>query len=143
MENEGVGGFGLTCRAPLKIDVRVGDVIAARRKDSPRSLDVATVCWMMHGEDGIRLGAQRLATSATAVGLSPAGNPDSAFHVALRLPALPALKQAESLIAAHGLFRPDRELILDDGMRTHRIAATRPIGMTGSIEHFEIRMLDS
>jgi hypothetical protein len=144
LENEGAGGFCLSIRVAPKPPVQVGDLIAARQSNNPKSFDVAVVRWVMYGDTGdARLGAQRLSASATTIGLAPAQNPDSAFHVALRLPALPALKQTESLITPLGCFRPDRELVLDDGMRTHRITATRLVNLTGSFEQFEFRMPES
>jgi hypothetical protein len=144
MENEGAGGLGLSCRTPPATPINVGEVIAVRRGNRPQSVDIAMVSWIMYGtEDDMHLGVQRLSASAATVGIIQSEHPDSSFHVAVRLPALPALKQAESLITPHGYFQPGRELILDDGMRTHRITATKLVNLTGSFEHFEFRIAES
>lgn len=141
MENEGAGGLGLTCHTPPATPINVGELIAVRRGNSPHSLDVAMVSWVMYGaQDEMHLGAKRLSAAAATVGITQSENPDSSFHVALRLPALPALKQAESLITPHGYYQPGRELILDDGMRTHRITATKLTNLTGSFEQFEFKV---
>ena len=58
----------------------------------------------------------------------------------MRLPEVPALRQAPTLIAPRGLFKPHRVLILDNGYRTHRIHATKLMNVTGSFEQFQFAM---
>lgn len=138
--DESAGGFSLGRTSAPAQPVHVGDMIGARREGRSGNFDVATVRWVMHTPDGaLRIGVQRLAPSAATVGIAPADAPESEFHVVLRLPAIAALQQPETLITPRGVFRPDRALVLDDGSRTHRIVATRLVNITGAFEHFQFR----
>lgn len=140
--DESAGGFCLGRTHVAREPMHIGDLICAC--GARKTADIGMIRWVMIEPGGaVRIGVQRLAPSAQAVGLYPPGGSDAGFHVVLRLPPIAALKQPDTLITSRGIFRPDRPLVLDDGARTHQIVATRLVNVTGSIEQFEYRFLAS
>lgn len=140
---ESAGGFSFERAGSRDNPVRVGDLIATRAPGDGGPRNIAMVRWVMAPTpDTVRVGAKRIAPIASPVGLVPADLPDTDLQLSLRLAAIPALKQLETLIAPRGMFRPERLLVLDDGYRTVRVLATRLIHSTGSFEHFEFRVIE-
>ena len=139
--DESAGGFSLRKSDPHLEKVRVGDLIATQAPHQHGPWNIAAVRWVRStGPHDIDLGAQRLAPGGEAVALLPADAALGEFSKALLLPEVPALRQAPTLIAPRGLFKPHRVLILDNGYRTHRIHATKLMNVTGSFEQFQFAM---
>ena len=61
---------------------------------------------------------------------------------ALFLPGGSAIKQPATLVTRRGIHRPDQGLIVDDGYRAQRVAATRLLQVNRSFEQFEFKPLD-
>ncbi len=138
--DESAGGFQLGCPHTPREPVHVGELTCTCAGSSRKHTDIGIIRWVMIEPGGaVRVGVQRLAPSARTVGLYPPDDPDAGFRVVLRLPAVAALKQPDTVVTPRGVFRPARALVLDDGARTHQIVATRLVNVTGSIEQFEIR----
>jgi hypothetical protein len=142
--DESASGFRLGCTHAPREPVHIGDLVCACVGSSRNKPEIGMIRWVMIEPGGtMRVGVQRLAPSAQTVGLYPSDDPDTGFHVVLRLPAIAALKQPETLITPRGVFRPDRPLVLDDGACTHQITAMRPVVVTGSFEQFEYRFRET
>ncbi len=141
--DESAGGFSLGSSDAAGRHVQVGDLIAVRIVDLKTEWEIAVVRWARSSEsDQIEIGAQRLAPAAEPVAVAVNGAPGNNFAMALRLPEIKPLRQPQTLITPCGSFKPQRILILDDGMRTHQIRATRLVNQTGSFDQFEFVFLD-
>ncbi len=136
--DESAGGFALRKSNAQLEKVRVGDLIATRAPQQHTHWSISVVRWVRSaGPNDIEFGAQRLAPSADANAILPADTENGEFQMALHLPEVKALRQATTLITPRGMFAPGRQLILDNGYRTHQIRATKLINVTGSFEQFQ------
>jgi hypothetical protein len=136
--DESAGGFSLHKSNAQREQVRVGDLIATRAPQQHAPWSISVVRWVRSAGPGdIQFGAQRLAPSADAIAILPADTENGEFKMALLLPEVKALRQASTLITPRGMFAPGRQLILDNGYRTHPIRATKLINVTGSFEQFQ------
>ncbi|MDA8365047.1 MAG: hypothetical protein M0Z84_14835 [Gammaproteobacteria bacterium] len=141
--DESAGGFSLESPvSPGKRGIQVGELFAVHMAGRKAGWGIAVARWVRVAESGrIEIGAQRLAPSAVPVAIALNDAPESHFALALRLPEIRPLRQAQTLITSCGSFKPQRMLILDDGYRTHRIRAVRLVNLTGSFEQFEFEFL--
>ena len=136
--DESAGGFSLRKVNAQLEKVRVGDLIATRAPLQHVHWSISVVRWVRSAGPGdIEFGAQRLAPSADAIAILPADTENGEFKMALLLPEVKALRQHSTLITPRGMFGPGRQLILDNGYRTHQIRATKLINVTGSFEQFQ------
>ncbi len=136
--DESAGGFAIRKSNAQLEKVRVGDLIATRAPQQQSLWSISVVRWVRStGPGDIELGAQRLAPNADAIAILPADTVNGEFAMALLLPEVKALRQASTLITHRGVFAPGRQLILDNGYRTHQIRATKLINVTGSFEQFQ------
>jgi hypothetical protein len=141
LQDESAGGFALRKSNAHLEQVRVGDLIATRAPQQHAHWSISVVRWVRSAGPGdIEFGAQRLAPSADAIAILPADTENGEFKMALLLPEVKALRQATTLITPRGMFGPGRQLILDNGYRTHQIRSTRLINVTGSFEQFQFAM---
>jgi cyclic-di-GMP-binding protein len=141
--DESAGGFSLTLEGRIRVRVRVGDVLAVRASGGTAAWSLAAVRWMRSpNASEIEIGAQRLAPAADAVviKLMTDEGKESDFLPAMRLPEIKALNQAPSLITHCGVFRPQRQLYLDDGQRRQQIIATQAIEVTSAFERFQFQL---
>lgn len=142
--DESAGGFSIARRGLIRARVRVGDLLAVRVPGAMNPWNLAAVRWVRSaGPSEIEIGAQRLAPSAEAVVIkviTDAGK-ESDFLPAIRLPEAKALNQTPSLITHCGVFRPQREIFLDDGLRLFRIVTTQAVEITSAFERFQFQVL--
>ncbi|HKQ30563.1 MAG TPA: hypothetical protein VJS66_04685 [Burkholderiales bacterium] len=140
--DESAGGFSLALEGQTGVRVRVGDLLAVRNAGFA-VWSLAAVRWVRSPNSSeIEIGAQRIAPSADAVViklLTDEGK-ETDFLPAMRLPEIKALNQAPSIITHCGVFRPHRQLYLDDGLRLHHIVATNAIEMTSAFERFQFQI---
>jgi hypothetical protein len=139
--DESAGGFSLALESSGRVRVRVGDLLAVRNSGNP-TWSLAAVRWVRSPNlSSIEVGAQRIAPSANPVviKLITDEGKETDFLPAMRLPEIKALNQAPSLITHCGVFRPQRQLYLDDGLRLHHIVATNPIEVTSAFERFQFQ----
>jgi hypothetical protein len=144
--DESAGGFSIARQGTIRARVRVGDLLAVRAPGAMNPWSLAAVRWVRSASSAeIEIGAQRLAPAADAVVIKLIGEDgkESDFLPALRLPEIKALNHAPSLITHCGVYRPQRELFLDDGVRLYRILAAQPIEITSAFERFQIQLLSA
>ena len=142
--DESAGGFSIARQGLIRARVRVGDLLAVRTPGAMNPWSLAAVRWVRSASPSeIEVGAQRLAPGADAVVIKLIGEDgkESDFLPALRLPEIKALNHAPSLITHCGVYRPQRELFLDDGLRLYRILAAQPIEITSAFERFQLQVL--
>jgi hypothetical protein len=142
--DESAGGFSIARQGLIRTRVRVGDLLAVRTPGAMNPWSLAAVRWVRSASPSeIEVGAQRLAPGADAVVIKLVGEDgkESDFLPALRLPEIKALQHAPSLVTHCGVYRAQRELFLDDGVRLYRILAARPIEITSAFERFQIEVL--
>jgi cyclic-di-GMP-binding protein len=123
IEDESAGGMALSKSGMVRRRVRVGDVLATRF-DSDQGWTISVVRWVKSANpSNIEIGAQRLAPAAQPVLVKAvAGDKEeSDYLAALHLPAIPALKEPETLMLPAALFRPNRVFYLDDGKHLQRV----------------------
>jgi hypothetical protein len=142
--DESAGGFSLAHRGLIRTRVRVGDLLAVRVPGAINPWSLAAVRWARSASPSeIEIGVQRIAPSADAVvfKLITEEGKESDFLPALRLPETAALNQPASLITHRGVFRPQRQMFLDDGLHLYHIVATQAIEITSAFERFHFQVL--
>ncbi len=142
--NESAGGFSLLRQDAHHNGLRIGDLLALRAPGDLRAWNVAAIRWARSvNTSQIEIGVQRLAPAAHAVAIKllTDDGKQSDFLSALRLPAITLLKQAASLITPRGVFRPQREIYLDDGNWLHRVVATQIVEVSPTFERFQFKIL--
>ncbi|MBI3897801.1 MAG: hypothetical protein HY308_05815 [Gammaproteobacteria bacterium] len=125
VDDESAGGMSLSKVGTIRRRVRVGDVVAIRLVGT-ETWTIAVVRWLKSpNPSNVEMGTQRLAPTARPVLVKAVAGEkeESDFLAALLLPAIPALKEPETLVIPPNLFRPDRVIFLDDGALLTRIVA--------------------
>jgi cyclic-di-GMP-binding protein len=123
IQDESAGGMALSKVGTARGRVRVGDLVATRFTGDAQ-WTISSVRWVKSANpSSVEIGIQRIApTAKPAVIKAVSGDQEeSDFLPALLLPAIPALKEPESLVIPTNMFRPDRMLYLDDGLAPRRI----------------------
>jgi cyclic-di-GMP-binding protein len=139
IKDESAGGMSLAKTGSLRRRVKVGDLIAARAAGAD-SWTISAVRWVRSANpSSVEIGIQRLAAAATAVVVKVLSdtNEESDFLPALLLPPIPALREPQTLVTACNLFRPNRVLYLDNGVRLSRLQATALLEATTGFERIE------
>jgi hypothetical protein len=141
--DESAGGFSLALEGSVRVRVRVGDLMAVRAAGTSGAWSLAAVRWVRSpNASEIEIGAQRIAPAADAVviKLMTDEGKESDFLPAMRLPGIKALNQAPSLITHCGVFRPKRQIFVDDGLRLQQIVATQAVEVTSAFERFQFQV---
>jgi hypothetical protein len=142
--DESAGGYALAGTGGHGEVVRVGDLLASRTSGGSGAWEIGIVRWVRtSGADGIELGVQRVAPSATAAAVLPLEDNQERYFLALALPEIPTMKQPATLVTPRGFFKPDRILYLDNGYRTRQVRAVRLIELSGAFERFQYQPLDA
>jgi hypothetical protein len=142
--DESAGGYSLARQGLIRVRVRVGDLLAMRVPGAVNPWSLAAVRWARSASPSeIEIGAQRLAPTAepVVIKLITDEGKESDFLPAIRLPEKRALNQPPSLITHGGVFRPQREIFLDDGLRLYRIVVTQAVEITSAFERFQFQVL--
>jgi hypothetical protein len=142
--DESAGGFSLARQGLIRMRVRVGDLLSLRVPGAVNPWSLAAVRWVRSASPSeIEIGVQRMAPSAepVVIKLVAEDGKESDFLPAIRLPETRALNQPPSLITHCGVFRPQREIFLDDGLRLYRIVATQAVEITSAFERFQYQVL--
>lgn len=137
--DESAGGLAAEKASESLAQVRVGELMVFRTVGEKKPYSIGTIRWMRNtGPDKMEVGIQRLAPSGKAVKIKTLEAPreESEFMPAIFLSEIPALKQAKTLIAPRGIFRPERFIYIDDGQSFRRAVAHKLIEVTGSYERF-------
>lgn len=137
--DESAGGMALSKSGAIRRRVRVGDLIATRFvADDSWTISVAR--WVKSSNpSSVEMGIQRLAPSAQAVLVKAVAGEkeESDFLAALRLPAIAALKEPETLLIPTNLFRPDRTLYVDDGTHLSRVITKQVLEAASGFDRVE------
>jgi hypothetical protein len=142
--DESAGGFSLAHQGAIRTRVRIGDLIAVRKPGVMNSWSISAIRWARSASSSeVEFGAQRIAPTAepVVIKLITDQGKESDFLPALRLPENRALSQAASLITHRGVYRPNRDLYLDDGSRLYHIVTTQALEITSAFERFQFRLL--
>ena len=146
--DESASGIALRKHANGTGQLRIGELLALRQasRNSNGKWNLAVVRWIKSTEnDEIEMGIQRLAPSVEprAIQADTPHDPRKTLIPILFLPSLGAMKQPATLVTPRGVYRPDRVLIVDDGYRARRVAATRLLQINRSFEQFEFKPIDA
>lgn len=107
--NESPGGYAILARDLPSEQAKPGEIVAIRAA-SDAGWMVASIRWLQQRHDGAtEMGLQVMSAKAQPVLVRALGNGDSAYHHALLLPSIAALKQAQRVVAIKGCYTPLRE----------------------------------
>lgn len=137
--NESAGGLALRGIFKVLPQIRPGEIIGLKMEGSDR-WHVGAVRWVKSDKARhLEIGAQLLAPKAMPTTIKPSiCGPADEFLPALLLPEAPLLRQPETLIARHGTFGEQRELLLKfDDETTETVRAVKLVEQTASFDHFE------
>ena len=137
--NESAGGLALRGVFDILPQTRPGEIIGLKA-DGSSEWNIGTVRWVQSDKPNeLEIGGQLLAPRATPVRIKPTiAGPAETFQAALLLPEILLLKQPEILIAPHGTFGPQRELLLELGDKKVQIVrAAKLVEQTASYDRFE------
>jgi len=140
--DESAGGYALRRNGAMATRVGVGDLVATRVAGSEQSWEVSVVRWVKsNNPSNVQIGLQRLAPRAEPVAIKVMHDDkhESEFIMALLLPEIRALKQAETLVAPRGVFKRERVIYLDDGYRLFPTIASRLVEITSAFERFRFK----
>lgn len=139
VQDESAGGMSLLKTGLVRQPVRVGDLLATRFAEN-QPWTISVVRWVRSPNPSrVEIGTQRLAPGAQPILVKTIASDrtESDFLPALLLPAIPALKQPQTLVTPRNVFRPNRVLYLDDGRRLDRVVARQLIELTPAFERFQ------
>lgn len=137
--NISAGGTALRKFPTVSAQVRVGELLSVKN-DGEKAWAVAVLRWASNGEqEQLDIGTQLIAPNAKACGVRVVNG--DLYEPALMLPAMPAIKQATSLITRTGFYAPARVLELDEQGSISRIMITKLVERTRSFERFQFSIL--
>jgi hypothetical protein len=143
--DESAGGFSLAKKGQIRTRVRVGDIVATRAAGDT-GWSIAAIRWARSASpSSIEIGLQRIAPNGEAVVIKTVSESgaESDFLPALRLPEVPAVKEPATLITHCGVYRPDREIYMDNGYRLYKLRLRSLLESTSAYERFEYEILSS
>lgn len=146
VDDESAGGLSISKNGQIHTPVRVGDMIITRTPGEGNPWSIGVIRWAIGVTSAIvEVGIQRLAPSAEPVVIKTvnAENKESDFLPALLLPEIRPLKQPQTLITHHGVYKPDHQVYMDNGLRLYKITPTRMIEASHSFEQFQFDILDT
>lgn len=137
--NISAGGTALRKFPTISAQVRVGELLSVKNEDE-KIWTVAVLRWASNGEqEQLDIGTQLIAANAKACGVRVVNG--ELYEPALILPAMPAIKQAISVITRTGFYAPARVLELDEQGTISRIMITKLVERTRSFERFQFSIL--
>jgi hypothetical protein len=139
IEDESAGGLALVKKGYIKERLRVGELVAYRLPGAGHAWSIGAVRWVKsESPSHLALGIERLAPRAEPVVVKTVSDEgkESDFLPAVLLPALPPLKQPETLITHRGVWRRHRLIYLDNGARLMRVRLGDPVEFTSAFERF-------
>lgn len=137
--NISAGGTALRKFPTVSAQVRVGELLSVKNEDE-KTWAVAVLRWASNGEqEQLDIGTQLIAPNAKACGVRVVNS--ELYEPALILPAMPAIKQATSVITRTGFYAPARVLELDEQGTISRIMITKLVERTRSFERFQFSIL--
>lgn len=137
--NESAGGLALRGIFKVQPHIRPGEIIGLKMEGSDK-WHVGAVRWVKSDKPShLEIGAQLLAPKAVAAAMKPSiSGPAEEFQPALLLPEIPLFRQPETLLAPHGAFGAQRELLLKFGDGTTlTVRAVKLEEQTASFDRFE------
>jgi hypothetical protein len=146
VDDESAGGLSISKNGQIRSPVRVGDIIITRTPGEGNPWSIGVIRWAIGVTSAIvEVGIQRLAPSADPVVIKivNTGNKESDFLPALLLPEIRPLKQPLTLITHHGVYRPDHQVYMDNGVRLYKIAPMRMVEASHSFEQFQFDILNA
>ncbi len=149
--NMSASGFAL--RKPQEVDetIRVGDLISIR-ETGHRNWSLAVIKWIIvNAQQKLDVGIQLVAPGATAKTARKAQASETEQPQTRQAPtekillvsSVPVLKQAVSIIAPAGMYRPSSQLELVEKGELLKIVITKLIERTSSYERFSFSYLST
>lgn len=137
--DESAGGLALATSRATHQHTKAGDIMGIRGSNGSH-WEIVVVRWIKNTDaETISIGVQRLAPDAVAISINvlDESGENTAFKLALLLPALPALKQAATIAAEKSSLGHGQKFFMDNGYQMNEAKATRVIESTTAFERFE------
>jgi len=139
-------GMRIQLDRPGTAQLAVGELVTFQNRLSVDGWAIGVVRWLQQADSGqTEAGVHLLGTAGDAVATRPVldGSQGAApFKPAVRLPAVVALKQAESLLAAPGTFTKDRTLFVETPEQLRMVRCTRLLEGGRVFDWFEFSPID-
>lgn len=121
-------------------NIRVGGLIGVKAEGDPH-WSIGFVRWANCGtRDRLDIGVQLIAPKAQPAMVNI--NDTNKNEPALLLPAMPAMKQVSTIIAARGTYTPARQLTLTVNNQTQQIMLTKLLERSHYIERMQYSIID-
>jgi hypothetical protein len=144
--DESAGGMALGKKGLVPSPVRVGE-LAAVRPAGQKAWQLGVIRWVKSPSPSeVQYGVQWIAPQTEALVVKTVAEDtgkESDFLPALLLPGVEALKLPPSLLTGRGVYKPERDIYVDNGFRLYRVRITQPDEITHSFERFQYRVLDN
>ena len=140
-ENESSHGLCLRVdlNKPAVIQVRVGEVVAFRLNRDQASWSTGVVRWVRLTNTVLRVGLQKLGSSAQAIAVKPVNantSNKSVLKNSIWIPKHELSQYSHSLVTPPGMYEDQRELFIDNGKVTRTVRAIKQLERSHHYEWF-------
>ena len=142
--DQGPGGFAVVKNDKPRDAVRVGDLVGVGKKSTKQGIqkwDLGVIRWLMIRQNKIfKVGIQVIGKNAHSAAIRAAeGNPEDLHYRRAFLIGDIADLSSATLIAAKGMFSPERELEIHRDNQTLRVTTHTLQESTVSFDHFSVQ----
>lgn len=139
IKDESAGGLLLTRSDEEGVSMRVGDLIGIQGAVDAGQWRAGVVRWLKSPRNNeLEMGIELLSPDFQAVAVKAEGASSSKsrhFMQALMLPAIEALRRPKTLVLQRGIYHPETNIVLDDGVNYARVV--RPLKLVERTNSFE------
>ena len=145
-ENESSHGICLRVdlNKPAVIQVGVGEVVAFRLNRDQASWSAGLVRWVRLSDTILRVGLQKLGSSAQAIVVKLVDRNNSANEISkasIWIPKHERSQCAQSLVTPPGIYEDQRKLFIDDGKAVRMVRAINQLERSQHYEWFRYELL--
>jgi len=141
--DESAGGIALSTSRVKHQRTKVGDIMAVRDSKAGH-WEIVVIRWIQNTDsETVSVGTQRLAPDAVSIAINVLDDSgeDTKFKPALLLPAMQALKQPATIVAAKSSLQRGQRFFMDNGYQMNEAQATRVLESTTAFERFEFSII--
>jgi len=138
--NESSGGYSLTHTNSSTKELRVGDVLALKKKEE-NFWNICVVRWAMEDEDGqLQAGVFKIGTDAMPISMKPLESNKEflrlEYTAALHIPEAKSFTNTDLIIAQKTVYSPNRTLYMRRGDNDRLVVATSLVVSSRSVDVF-------
>ena len=141
--NESSGGYSLTHTTHSTKELRVGDILALKKKGET-DWNICIVRWAMEDDDGqLQAGVFKIGTMAEPVSMKPLESEKEfarlEYTAALHISEAESFSNTEIIVAQKTIYSPSRTLYMRRSDRDHLVVATNLVVSSRSVDVFSYR----